>query len=1383
MSASPTLGRRSAALLALIGFVITSVGILAPPPLFTDAAHAATPVTVETVYEAEDGELSSGGAQTGVVTDANASGGAFARVGNEAGQYNTITGIEGGIGGDAEVTIRYAYGAGDSHTKVLVVNGVEIGNVVFASTSPSNDWSVWGEKTITVALEPGAGNTIQLINDVTKYFPIRLDYYSVTVATGDVAYEAEDGELSSGAQTEIVTDANASGGAFVRVGTAVGEYNTITGVDGGIGGNADVTIRYANGAGNSNTKTIYVNGLSVGTVVFASTSPSNDWSVWGETTITVPLDPGTANTIQLINAAATPYPLRLDRYTVTTAEPRDADTYYVDSDAGDDANDGTDSAAPWQTLAKVNEHTFLPGDQILLKAGSVWNGESLVLKGSGTIAQPIVLSSYGTGAKPQLNGNGQVEQLVLLRNESWWTIENLEITNMAEVEFVDTLMGVRVEAINTPGGRVSGITVQNIDVHSVNGVKVRGTVSFPSLIYFNAGGTVTPSAFDRVLVKDITTMNSIPNGLNFYSSNTSLGGPFSTNVHVDNVSGNTAQIYWMLDGALIENNRLVNVGSFRPQYNSNVFAAIFPTYSKNLTFQYNEIINTAQSGDSQGFDFDLHMSGRNVFQYNYTYGNSGALLVMQQSDPNTELIYRYNVSHNDASSDFRLGDGNVHIYNNVIYNDTDVITVNTWGDAYESNLFENNIFVGQGMSVKAVPGLAEPIFDSNLYYGFPGPKDDNKIVADPMFVEVIEKAGLAGIAGFALHPDSPARNTGTVIADAGDEDILGNPLYTGAPDRGAVEHPDGGDGVLPVADSQQIEVETGTRTGGAQIAINTEASGWNVVRGLGQVGASVVLDDVVAPSAGDYRVELRYSGGENAAEKALYVNDVKVHDVVFAPTDDRFDFATVRPVVQLAAGVNTVEIRAEQADASGATEVYLDLATIISDSLPIVPDPVIPPPPTYPAVDPVDVQFTEAEHVEIAEGGSGVYSNPDASGGKFATNFHYPGRYLTWHHVNGGAGGTYTLDVRYRTGNVGATMGIYVNGVRQGEVDFPTTGWVNFGVVSVDIELAAGAHNTVTLKNDEMPGSVGVSLDYLQLVRDGVDPPEPNEPDPGPNLVTNSGFESGATGWNLGNYFSVTGSDVHAGSSALQAVGVSGANSGTSQSITVEPYHDYRVTFWAKSTDNRALVRILAAGGIVVGERTVAASSEWTEYTVRLNAGNRTALTVYIGFNGDGTHLFDEISVQRVTDVPLYPNLVSNGEFDAKATTNWVVGSGFGLSNDDKYQGAASMRVDGSGSDETLAQTISAAANTDYTLSFWVRSPGGTIDYVVRGGNGTPVTGPHSVAASDGWVLVTQTFDSGQNTQLTVEFVDAGTGVSYLDSVQLRRATGVSSSAPAPTPI
>jgi hypothetical protein len=80
-----------------------------------------------------------------------------------------------------------------------------------------------------------------------------------------------------------------------------------------------------------------------------------------------------------------------------------ATTYYVSSSLGNDANAGTSSAAPWQTLAHVNEQTFQPGDSILFRRGDVWNG-SLVPPSSGTMGNPITFDAYGSGPAPNFTG-------------------------------------------------------------------------------------------------------------------------------------------------------------------------------------------------------------------------------------------------------------------------------------------------------------------------------------------------------------------------------------------------------------------------------------------------------------------------------------------------------------------------------------------------------------------------------------------------------------------------------------------------------------------------------------------------------------------------------------------------------------------------------------------------------------------------------------------------------------------------------------------------------------------------------------------------------------------------------------------------------------------
>jgi hypothetical protein len=84
--------------------------------------------------------------------------------------------------------------------------------------------------------------------------------------------------------------------------------------------------------------------------------------------------------------------------------PARATTYFVAA-GGSDSNNGTTSATAWQTVAKVNGATFLPGDSILFNRGDAWYGTSLVVPSSGSSGAPITFGAYGVGANPMPKGS------------------------------------------------------------------------------------------------------------------------------------------------------------------------------------------------------------------------------------------------------------------------------------------------------------------------------------------------------------------------------------------------------------------------------------------------------------------------------------------------------------------------------------------------------------------------------------------------------------------------------------------------------------------------------------------------------------------------------------------------------------------------------------------------------------------------------------------------------------------------------------------------------------------------------------------------------------------------------------------------------------------
>ena len=92
--------------------------------------------------------------------------------------------------------------------------------------------------------------------------------------------------------------------------------------------------------------------------------------------------------------------------------------YYFSSSTGNDANNGTSSATPWQTMSKANNFMSIyaalhglpvlhPGDSVLFKRGDTWYGyfNWEILGDSTGVASPVVVGAYGSGAKPMIDGD------------------------------------------------------------------------------------------------------------------------------------------------------------------------------------------------------------------------------------------------------------------------------------------------------------------------------------------------------------------------------------------------------------------------------------------------------------------------------------------------------------------------------------------------------------------------------------------------------------------------------------------------------------------------------------------------------------------------------------------------------------------------------------------------------------------------------------------------------------------------------------------------------------------------------------------------------------------------------------------------------------------
>ncbi|MDM8561644.1 right-handed parallel beta-helix repeat-containing protein [Candidatus Parabeggiatoa sp. HSG14] len=76
-------------------------------------------------------------------------------------------------------------------------------------------------------------------------------------------------------------------------------------------------------------------------------------------------------------------------------------TFYVSSLGGNDANQGTSEAEPWQTIDKIKSVQFDDGSTILFKRGEVFRGSII----TGKFPKGITYGAYGEGNTPVISGS------------------------------------------------------------------------------------------------------------------------------------------------------------------------------------------------------------------------------------------------------------------------------------------------------------------------------------------------------------------------------------------------------------------------------------------------------------------------------------------------------------------------------------------------------------------------------------------------------------------------------------------------------------------------------------------------------------------------------------------------------------------------------------------------------------------------------------------------------------------------------------------------------------------------------------------------------------------------------------------------------------------
>jgi hypothetical protein len=493
--------------------------------------------------------------------------------------------------------------------------------------------------------------------------------------------------------------------------------------------------------------------------------------------------------------------------------------YYVDCSAT--ANGDGSPENPWNTLDTVNARTFVAGDQILFKRGTTCTGQ-LWPKGSGVSGNPIIVSAYGTGERPIIDGNYTVAPVVTIKDQNYWTFDSLEIRN-------STGKGLYVDG--SAGADLYGFTLTNLYVHH------GGMNDEQHLIL--VGGYKNHSVHD-VLIDGIEASDGW-RGIEIGGKCCNDPSIRSTNVVIRNTTVHDVQSDGILlastNNGLIEHSVVSNSG-LMTELQNHTPNGLWTWDCDDCIVQFNEVYEShSPSVDGGAFDID-YFNHRNIVQYNYAHDNDNYCVAVfggNANDVTLDSVVRYNICSNDVR-DGSQGAGaivifiwsgggirNTFIYNNTIFynpaNAAPAISIGSRGDIgiKNTNIFNNIIYSTSPNLIRAFSPPGQLHMDHNLYWyvdsgepyfslngstytGFSAWQtgsglDVHSLYIDPLLNDPAYHGIGFPITSFTLQTGSPAINVGVDLValglqvSMGTRDFFGNPIPVGAYDVGANEYP------------------------------------------------------------------------------------------------------------------------------------------------------------------------------------------------------------------------------------------------------------------------------------------------------------------------------------------------------------------------------------------------------------------------------------------------------------------------------------------------------------------------------------------------------------------------------------------------------------------
>jgi hypothetical protein len=314
--------------------------------------------------------------------------------------------------------------------------------------------------------------------------------------------------------------------------------------------------------------------------------------------------------------------------------------YFIDcsSSAGGDGS----SAHPWNSLADAQAHTFVAGDRIAMKRGTVCQG-NFAPQGSGDESSQIRLTAYGQGSRPQIVSTAKDRQALLLFNQEYWQVDSLDLSG-------SSMYGVFVSGDK---GTLHHIYLKNLLVHDVKGGGMKSKDNGLVVV----GPSSLHAFFSDVVVDGVIAAHTnqwagiLIGGGNFpYGPDAPLNDHVIVrNSSVQDVFGDGIILFRDSDG-LIETSTAWQTG-MQPTQTTGTPNAIWTWTCTDCTVRDNEAYLTDSPGvDGGAYDIDWDNT-RNTVERNYAHDTQGyCIAVFAAGYVTSQSLVRDNLCINNGMS-------------------------------------------------------------------------------------------------------------------------------------------------------------------------------------------------------------------------------------------------------------------------------------------------------------------------------------------------------------------------------------------------------------------------------------------------------------------------------------------------------------------------------------------------------------------------------------------------------------------------------------------------------------------------------------------------------------------------------------------------------------